>query len=325
MEKDILVFVETRDGEIQKVGLELLGEAKKLAEEGVKVKALLVGEKLEKAVKELQGKDIDEIIVVDAKEFAHYNTLNYTSALYEVIKAENPNIIFLGATSIGRDLGPRLAARLNCGLTADCTKLEVKEGLLNATRPAFGGNLMATIVCPNTKPQMATVRPGVMGAIGNGKCEKVTKFVVKELPKENVKLLSEVKEEKKVEKIEEAKVLVSVGRGIGSDENIEAAKRIASLLKGTVSSSRSLVDAGRMPSERQVGQTGKTVKPDLYLALGISGAVQHTVGMENSGYIVAINRDKGATIFQVADLAVVGDVNAILPILEKRLAEERAK
>ena len=325
MEKDILVFVESRDGIIQKVGYELLGEAKRLATEGVSVKGVLVGNKLEKAISELKARDIDEIIVVEGKEFEHYNTLNYAAALYEVIKSENPNIIFLGATSIGRDLGPRLSARLNCGLTADCTKLEVIDGLLNATRPAFGGNLMATIVCPNTKPQMATVRPGVMSPIGKGKCDKVTSFTVKNLPAENITLLSETKEEKVVEKIEEAKVLVSVGRGIGTDENIEEAKKLAALLKGTVSSSRSLVDAGRMPSDRQVGQTGKTVKPDLYLALGISGAVQHTVGMENSGYIVAINKDKGASIFSVADVGIVGDVNQILPLLIKRIGEEIAK
>lgn len=325
MEKDILVFVETRDGKIQKVGLELLGEARKLASEGVAVKAVLIGDDLKEAVKCLEGKAVDEIIVVEGKEFAHYNTLNHTEALFEVIKAESPNIVFLGATSIGRDLGPRLAARLNCGLTADCTKLEVIDGLLNATRPAFGGNLMATIVCPKHKPQMATVRPGVMAPIGAGKGAKVVPFKVKSLLENNVVLLEEVKEEKKVENIEEAKILVSMGRGIGSDENMEAVKRIAKLLKGTYSSSRALVDEGRVESPRQVGQTGKTVKPELYLALGISGAIQHVVGMENSNFIIAVNRDKGASIFQVADLGIVGDVDKILPLLEKRLGEEISK
>lgn len=325
MEKDILVFAESRDGIVQKVAYELLGEAKRLTTEGVKVKAVLIGNNLKEAISNLSKRDIDEIIVVEGEEYSSYNTLNYAAALEKVIKDENPNIIFLGATSIGRDLGPRLSARLNCGLTADCTKLEVKEGLLNATRPAFGGNLMATIVCPNSKPQMATVRPGVMTPIAEGHCEVITRVTGIELPKENVTLLKEVKEEKKVANIEEAKVLVSVGRGIGSDENITEAAKLADLLKGTLSSSRSLVDAGRMPSDRQVGQTGKTVKPDLYLALGISGAVQHVVGMENSGYIVAINKDRGASIFEVADVGVVGDVNQILPLLIKRIAEEKAK
>ncbi len=323
MSNNILVYVESRDGQIQKVGFELLGEARRLATEGVLVKAVLIGDNLKDAINTLKGKNIDEIIVAEGKEYEHYNTLNYAAALAKVIKDEEPNIIFLGATSIGRDLGPRLSARLNCGLTADCTKLEVIDGLLNATRPAFGGNLMATIVCPNTKPQMATVRPGVFAAIGEGKCDKVTEVKGVELPKENVELISEVKESKKVENIEDAKVLVAVGRGASS--NIEGAKELAAALKGTIASSRSLVDAGVMPSDRQVGQTGKTVKPQLYVALGISGAVQHTVGMENSEYIVAINKDKGATIFTVADLGVVGDVNQILPLLVKRVKEETSK
>lgn len=325
MSNNILVYVESRDGQIQKVGFELLGEARRLATEGVLVKAVLIGNNLKDAINTLKGKNIDEIIVAEGKEYEHYNTLNYAAALAKAIKDEEPNIIFLGATSIGRDLGPRLSARLNCGLTADCTKLEVIDGLLNATRPAFGGNLMATIVCPNTKPQMATVRPGVFAAIGEGKCDKVSYVKDIELPKENIELISEVKESKKVANIEDAKVLVAVGRGASSSENIEEAKELATALKGTYASSRSLVDAGIMPSDRQVGQTGKTVKPQLYVALGISGAVQHTVGMENSEYIVAINKDKGASIFTVADLGVVGDVNKILPLLLKRVKEETSK
>ncbi len=323
MSNNILVYVESRDGQIQKVGFELLGEARRLATEGVKVKGVLIGNDLKDAINALKGKDVDEILVVEGKEYEHYNTLNYAAALEKVIKDEEPNIIFLGATSIGRDLGPRLSARLNCGLTADCTKLEVIDGLLNATRPAFGGNLMATIVCPNTKPQMATVRPGVFAAVKAGKCDKVTYVKGVKLPTENVELVSEVKQVKNVENIEDAKVLVAVGRGASS--NIEQAKELATALKGTIASSRSLVDAGVMPSDRQVGQTGKTVKPELYLALGISGAIQHTVGMENSDYIVAINKDKGASIFSVADLGVVGDVNQILPLLLKRVKEEKAK
>ena len=323
MSNNILVYVESRDGQIQKVGFELLGEAKRLAGENVKVKGVLIGNDLKDAINTLKTKNVDEIIVVEGKEYEHYNTLNYAAALEKVIKDEEPNIIFLGATSIGRDLGPRLSARLNCGLTADCTKLEVIDGLLNATRPAFGGNLMATIVCPNTKPQMATVRPGVFAAVDNGKCDVITYVKGVNLPKENVELVSEVKQVKNIENIEDAKILVSVGRGAAS--NIDQAKELATLLKGTVSSSRSLVDEGIMPSDRQVGQTGKTVKPELYLALGISGAIQHTVGMENSDYIVAINKDKGASIFSVADLGVVGDVNQILPLLIKRVKEEKSK
>lgn len=325
MGNNILVYVESRDGQIQKVGFELLGEARRLATEGVLVKAVLVGNHLEEAVSALKARNVDEILVVEGEAYEHYNTLNYAAALEKVIRDEEPNIIFLGATSIGRDLGPRLSARLNCGLTADCTKLEVIDGLLNATRPAFGGNLMATIVCPNTRPQMATVRPGVFAAIGEGSCSKVIKVEGVVLPSVNVELVSEVKATRNVEAIEDAKVLVAVGRGAGSESNIEAAKELASSLGGTIASSRSLVDAGIMSNDRQVGQTGKTVKPELYIALGISGAIQHTVGMENSEFIVAVNKDKGATIFSVADLGVVGDVNAVLPLLLKRIKEEKAK
>lgn len=326
MSKDILVFVECRDSHLEKIGLELLGEARKLATEGVLVKGVVVGHKLDKTIEILKTKDIDEIIVLDDASFANYNTLNFTSAVYDVIKAENPNIFLIGATSIGRDLAPRISARLNCGLTADCTRLEMEGEILQSTRPAFGGNVFATIVCPNHRPQMATVRPGVMLPVKEGKGNvKVSTFVWNELPKQNIRLIEEVKEAKTVEKIEDSKILVSFGRGIGNDDNMEIGKEIAKNLKGTYSCSRALVDDKRVEQIRQVGQTGKTVKPEVYLALGISGAIQHVVGMEGSEYIIAVNKDKGAPIFQVADIGVVADLNQLLPILNKKIKEEKNK
>lgn len=326
MSKDILVFVECRDSHLEKIGLELLGEARKLAGEGVLVKGVVVGYKLDNVVSTLKTKDIDEIIVLDDISFANYNTLNYTSAVYDVIKEEQPNIFLIGATSIGRDLAPRLSARLNCGLTADCTRLEMEGEILQSTRPAFGGNVFATIISPDHRPQMATVRPGVMLPVKDGnKNVKVSTFVWNTLPKQNIRLIEEVKEAKTVEKIEDSKVLVSFGRGIGSDDNMEIGKEIATNLKGTYSCSRALVDDKRVEQIRQVGQTGKTVKPEIYLALGISGAIQHVVGMEGSEYIIAVNKDKGAPIFQVADIGVVADLNQLLPILNKKIKEEKNK
>ena len=207
MSKDILVFVECRDSHLEKIGLELLGEARKLAGEGVLVKGVVVGYKLDNVVTTLKTKDIDEIIVLDDISFANYNTLNYTSAVYDVIKEEQPNIFLIGATSIGRDLAPRLSARLNCGLTADCTRLEMEGEILQSTRPAFGGNVFATIISPDHRPQMATVRPGVMLPVKVGnKNVKVSTFVWNTLPKQNIRLIEEIKEAKTVEKIEDSKV-----------------------------------------------------------------------------------------------------------------------
>jgi electron transfer flavoprotein alpha subunit len=248
----------------------------------------------------------------------------------------NPDIVLFGATTIGRDLAPRLSARLEKGLTADCTKLEISDGSdpklearkLMMTRPAFGGNLMATIVAAKEGVQMATVRPGVMQ-----KREKDATRTGNVIPftatfdssKFAVKLLETVKAEKGLVDITEAKVLVSGGRGVGNKENFEKLTALAEVIGGEVSSSRAMVDAGIMDHDRQVGQTGKTVRPDLYLACGISGAIQHLAGMEESELIIAINKDKFAPIFQVADLGIVGDVNKIVPMLTERLAKEIKK
>ena len=326
MGKNILVYIEVRDSNLEKVGLELLGEARKLATEDVQVKGVVVGYKLDKVVETLKEKDVDEVIVLDDAAFANYSTSAYASAVYDVIKHEDPNIFLIGATSIGRDLAPRLSARLNCGLTADCTRLEMEGEILQSTRPAFGGNIFATIVAPDHRPQMATVRPGVMLPVKDSDRKTVVStFKWNTLPKSNLRLIEEVKELKTVEKIEESKLLVSFGRGIGSDDNMNSGIEIARMLNGTYSCSRALVDAKRIENDRQVGQTGKTVKPDVYLALGISGAIQHVVGMEGSEYIIAVNKDKGAPIFQVADIGIVADLNQLLPILNKLIKKEKNK
>lgn len=322
--KDILVFIEQRDGAVCKVAYELLGEARKLSlSYPCKVIGCLLGYQNKKAIQSLSEYDFDELISVDHPSLKHYLTLPYANAFYEVVKHVNPNVILMGATSIGRDLAPRMSARLKTGLTADCTKLELDEnGLLSSTRPAFGGNLFATIICPDHKPQMSTVRPGVMAKANKAnKQVKVTDFKV-DLENGPVEVIEEVLEKTNAKNIEEEKVLVGCGRGVGSDVNLQCAKDIAVLLKGTHCCSRALVDAKRVEQPRQVGQTGKTVKPDLYLAFGISGAVQHLAGMENSDYIIAINRDNTASIFNVASLGIVGDVNEILPKLKNRLIEE---
>lgn len=322
MNKDILTFIEVRDGKIQKVSLELLGAARDLANvSGGQVVAGIIGDNLSSLIEELKTYDIDLIYSVDKPELVHYLTDTYANAFEKTIVHANPNVILLGATSIGRDLAPRLSARLKTGLTADCTKLEIDaNGSLFMTRPAFGGNLFATIICPDHRPQMSTVRPGVMARIGKNKGRSVNVIhldVVFDKPR--VEILEEIIETKEIANIEEAKILISIGRGIGSDENLQTAQYLAGLIKGTYSCSRSLVDCGRINPERQVGQTGKTVRPELYLALGISGAVQHLAGMEQSDYIIAVNKDKTASIFSVADLGIVGDINQILPLLKEEI------
>ena len=279
--KDVCVFVEQREGIIQKVALELLGKARELADTlNEKVIALLLGYDMKDQAQELIAYGADIVVCVDERELAEYNTEPYAQAVSQFIRERHPAIVLIGATTIGRDLGPRLSARLTTGLTADCTGLDISpENDLLMTRPAFGGNLMATIICKEHRPQMSTVRPGVMR--------------------------TKPKDQKTRIDITEAKVLVSGGRGVGSTAGFVMLGRLAETLNAEVSSSRAMVDAGVMPHERQVGQTGKTVRPDLYFALGISGAIQHLAGMEESEYIIAINKDKYAPIFNAADLGIV--------------------
>lgn len=322
--KNVYVFCEQREGKLQNVALELLGEAHKLAADlNQEVYAILLGHDIKGLSKDLIAHGADKVLVVDDKCLETYTTEPYAQAIYQIITDYKPSIVLIGATTIGRDLGPRLSARVTTGLTADCTKLEISEEKeLLSTRPAFGGNLMATIICPDHRPQMSTVRPGVMKAMDrddNRKGEVIEVKVNFDESKFKVKVIKTVKSEGKLVDISEAKILVSGGRGVGSKEGFEMLGELAKVLKGEVSSSRACVDAGIIGHERQVGQTGKTVRPNLYLACGISGAIQHLAGMEESELIIAINKDKYAPIMSVADIGIVGDVNKIIPLLTERL------
>lgn len=323
--KDVYVFVEQREGVIQKVAIELLGKARELADHlNEEVVALLLGYGVADQAQELIAYGADVVLCVDERELAQYTTEPYAQAITQIVKERNPSVVLIGATTIGRDLGPRLSARLETGLTADCTGLDISDDRdLLMTRPAFGGNLMATIICKEHRPQMSTVRPGVMRAKAKDAGRKGTVERVKvnfDLSKFKVKILETVKEQKNKIDITEAKVLVSGGRGVGNAEGFAMLGKLAETLNAEVSASRAMVDAGIMPHDRQVGQTGKTVRPDLYFALGISGAIQHLAGMEESELIIAINKDKYAPIFNTADLGIVADVRKVIPLLTEKLA-----
>ncbi len=322
--KNVYVFVEQREGVLQNVALELLSKARELADAlNEKVYAMLLGHNLSTQAQECIAYGADTVLRVDAPELATYTTEPYAQAIYQIITENKPSIVLIGATTIGRDLGPRLSARVETGLTADCTGLEIAEdGGLLMTRPAFGGNLMATIVCKEHRPQMSTVRPGVMRMAPRDLNRKGTIEDVKinfDNSKFRVRVIETVKETKNLIDITEANVLISGGRGVGNAEGFDMLRAMADTIGAEVSASRAMVDAGVLGHERQVGQTGKTVRPDLYFAMGISGAIQHLAGMEESDYIIAINKDKFAPIFNVADLGIVGDVRKIIPLLTEKL------
>lgn len=325
MSQNVYVLAEQRDGQLQKVGIELIGKARELADNlNQQVVAMLLGDGVKEQANTLISHGADKVIVIDNPMLKEYVTEPYTKAVHAILKAKEPEIVLFGATSIGRDLAPRVSARIHTGLTADCTGLAIDEEtkLLMMTRPAFGGNIMATIVCENHRPQMATVRPGVMQALDTdqnrqGEIEEFSvSFVDTDM---NVRIREVIKSEHKSVDITEAKILVSGGRGLGLAEKFSMLEDLANVLDGEVAASRACVDAGWIDKERQVGQTGKTVRPDLYLACGISGAIQHVAGMENSEFIVAINRDEYAPIFSIADLGIVGDLNAIVPKLTEAI------
>ena len=339
--KGVFVFAQQVDNKLNGIALELVGKGKDLAKDlGTEVTAVLIGSDVMSLTKELAEYGADRIIVVDDPELKEYRTEPYAHALAEVIKKYKPEIMLVGATAIGRDLGPRVSARIHTGLTADCTQLEIGDFPINPipgreqlhnqllmTRPAFGGNTIATIACPNFRPQMATVRPGVMQ-----KAERVegAQAVIEEfnpgfVPNNKyVEILDIVKAVSDVEDIMDAKILVSGGRGVGSAENFKLLDDLAEALGGTVSCSRAVVDAGWKSKDLQVGQTGKTVSPHVYFAIGISGAIQHLAGMEESDIIIAINKDETAPIFDVADYGIVGDLNKILPALTEKIKEAKA-
>ncbi|MBE5859404.1 MAG: electron transfer flavoprotein subunit alpha/FixB family protein [Butyrivibrio sp.] len=335
--KGVFIFAQQVDNELSGIALELLGKAKDLAKDldEKKVTAVLIGDKVGNLVDTLAEYGADRVIVVDDPELKDYRTEPYTHALASVIDGFKPEILLVGATAIGRDLGPRVSSRVHTGLTADCTQLDIgdfplvavpgqeqKHKQLLMTRPAFGGNTIATIACPDFRPQMATVRPGVMQKIAPVKGAKAEVVEFNPGFKENAcytKILEIVKAVSEVEDIQEAKILVSGGRGVGSAENFKILDDLAKVLHGTVSCSRAVVDSGWKPKDLQVGQTGKTVRPKVYFAIGISGAIQHVAGMEESDLIIAINKDENAPIFDVADYGVVGDLNKIVPALTKKL------
>ena len=340
--KGVFIFAQQVDGELSGIALELLGKAKSLAEDldEKKVTAVLLGSDVKGLTDKLAEYGADRVIVVDDPELKDYRTEPYTHALASVIKEFKPEILLVGATAIGRDLGPIVSSRVHTGLTADCTQLDIgdfplepvegreqKHKQLLMTRPAFGGNTIATIACPDFRPQMATVRPGVMQKIDpikGAKAEVVDYnpgFEKNDCYTEIVKI---VKETSAVADIQAAKILVSGGRGVGSPENFKILEELAEVVHGTVSCSRAVVDSGWKPKDLQVGQTGKTVRPQLYFAIGISGAIQHVAGMEESDIIIAINKDENAPIFDVADYGIVGDLNKVVPALTKRLKEELA-
>ncbi len=340
--KGVFVFAQQVDNVLSGIALELVGKGKELAKDlETEVTAVLIGSDVKGLCTELAEYGADRIIVVDDPELKEYRTEPYAHALAEVIRKYKPEVMLVGATAIGRDLGPRVSARIHTGLTADCTQLEIgdfpitpvpgkeqKHNQLLMTRPAFGGNTIATIACPDFRPQMATVRPGVMQKAPRveGAQAVIEEFNPGFTPDHNyVEILDIVKAVSDVEDIMDAKILVSGGRGVGSPENFKLLEDLAAAIGGTVSCSRAAVDSGWKPKDLQVGQTGKTVRPHVYFAIGISGAIQHLAGMEESDIIIAINKDETAPIFDVADYGVVGDLNKIVPMLTEKIKEARAQ
>jgi electron transfer flavoprotein alpha subunit len=316
--RGVWVFAEQREGELQKVSLELLGEGRKIADKlGVKLTALILGDNINHLADTLGRHGADEVIVAENELLKHYTTDGYTKVICDLANERKPGILFIGATFIGRDLGPRVAARLSTGLTADCTVLDVdvEKADLLATRPAFGGNLMATIACPDHRPQMATVRPGVFSKLADEDRNFTIEKVEVELQDSDIrtKIVEIVKEAKDIVDISEANFIVSGGRGVGSKENFAILKELADALGGTVAGSRAAVENEWIERDYQVGQTGKTVRPTIYIACGISGAIQHVAGMQDSDLIIAINKDATAPIMKAADYAIVGDLLKVVP------------
>ena len=319
--KGVWVFAEQRDGELQKVALELLGKGREIADKiGTELCAVVLGRDLDDMVKELGVYGADRVIVCEHELLHHYTTDAYAKVICELVEEKKPEIMFVGASYIGRDLGPRIACRVETGLTADCTALDVEDETNNLlmTRPAFGGNLMATIICADHRPQCATIRPGVFSKLERAENREfvVEKYNV-ELSEDDIRTKVEevVKVAKEVADITEADFIVSGGRGLGNAENFKLLEELADVLGGVVGASRAAVDNGWIDKSLQVGQTGKTVRPQIYIACGISGAIQHLAGMQDADYIIAVNRDADAPIMKAADVALVGDLKKIIPEL----------
>ena len=329
--KDLWVYVETKeDGSAKNVGLELLGPGRDLAnKQGGRLVAVVIGSGAEQAVNDAAAHGADQVIVVDGPEYKNYTTDAYTAALYYLIEKYGPTTLLIGATPDGRDMGPRLACRIKTGLTADCTGLDIDpdSGNVAWTRPAFGGNLMATILCPDHRPQIGTVRPGVFkkSAPGDAKAEIIREEFHVAPEQIRTELLEVIREAAgELVDLEGADIIVSGGRGVGGPEGFAPVKALADVLGATVGASRAAVDSGWISHAHQVGQTGKTVAPKLYIACGISGAIQHLAGMSGSDCIVAINKDPDAPIFDVADYGIVGNLFEVLPALTEEIKKLKA-
>lgn len=337
--KGVYIYAQQVDNELSSIAFELIGKAKDLAKDlNTDVTAVLLGSGVTGLADQLAEYGADKVIVVDDPMLETYRTEPYAQALTSVINEYKPEIMLVGATAIGRDLGPTVSARVQTGLTADCTQLEIGDFPLNPTanqeqkhnqllmtRPAFGGNTIATIACPDNRPQMATVRPGVMQKlepVSGAKANVIEHKVQFDQNNRFVEIVEVIKQAKSVQNIMDAKILVSGGRGVGSAENFQILQDLADVLGGMVSCSRAVVENGWKPVDCQVGQTGKTVRPNVYFAIGISGAIQHVAGMEEADIIIAINKDEDAPIFDVADYGIVGDLNKIVPQLTAALKAE---
>jgi len=317
--KGVWVFAEQRDGELQKISFELLGKGREIADKlGEKLTAVLLGDKTDAMAKELVAFGADKVIVAESPLLNHFTTDAYAKVICDLVNERKPEILFIGATYLGRDLGPRVSARLSTGLTADCTSLDIDEETKNLlmTRPAFGGNLMATIVCGDHRPQMATIRPGVFEKLAKDQSKKsdIEKVTIN-LKESDIrtKTVDLVKVASVLADIGEADIIVSGGRGVGSKENFALLEKLATNLNGVVGGSRAAVENGWVDKSVQVGQTGKTVRPTVYIACGISGAIQHLAGMQDSDFIIAINKDATAPIMKVADIAIAGDYSKVIP------------
>jgi len=326
--RNVAVFIEQHDGEVAGVSYEILGEGRKLADQfGEKLIAVVIGCDMREKAESLIKYGADKVVYFDGQDLRLFRDDTYAHLTAEFIHTEKPNVFIAGATAIGRSFIPKVAAKVYGGLTADCTKLEVdkEKRLLLQTRPAFGGNLMATIITPRHRPQMATVRHKVMKPAAyqeQRQGEVVVRTIAQGSIIERTKIIDIVKEVESTVKITEADIIVSGGRGVGSAENFSVIRELAEALGGAVGASRAAVDAGWIPYSHQVGQTGKTVCPKLYIACGISGSVQHQAGMQSSDFIIAVNKDPSADIFQIANLGIVGDLFQVLPALTKALKEE---
>ncbi|MCP8330585.1 electron transfer flavoprotein subunit alpha/FixB family protein [Clostridioides difficile] len=315
----VWVIGEQREGKINPVTIELIGEGRKLADQlGKELAVVIAGYEVEKEVKELLHYSVDKVYYINDPLLKDFTTDGYSISIANLIERKKPEVVLVGATSIGRDIAPRIAGKVGTGLTADCTKLEIDstDNKLLQTRPAFGGNLMATIVCPQNRPQMSTVRPGVMAkAVRNESETGILEVVTPELTEKMIRtrLVEILPQEKKSVNLTDARIIVSGGRGLKRAEGFELIKELADKLGAEIGASRAAVDSGWIEHSHQVGQTGTTVRPELYIACGISGAIQHLAGMSDSKYIVAINKDAKAPIFSICDYGIVGDLYEIIP------------